>query len=344
MTRARSPTTGTRSPAGSRRPATSGSRTSAPTAASPSASSTRASGSTTTTTRRSSSAPTGASRSSSARTRGACCRRRACARAGCAIGSPRSRSRSTASIACGWSPRTSPAGSASPTPTRSSSAGSCGCSGAAAAGTRRSRTPATARTGCPPASCSAPAPRSGPTRSTAATARRNIHGVFTEGHANHFDNSLYYLRLREQGLLRRQRAAGSGSLRNVPLPISKLERIYSFTKAKGSAWPHDIAADLARAAADGLTPAASATATRSSTRYHNGERWISRQIVEAGPGFPSFTSGGATLDHEDPRIVYLSRRTGDFHQVEAWFTPDDGRTWRIAPASRTSRATTASGP
>ncbi len=51
-------------------------------------------------------------------------------------------------------------------------------------------------------------------------------------------------------------------------------------------------------------------------------------IIAAGPGFPSFTSGGATLDHEDPRIVYLSRRTGDFHQVEAWFTPDDGRTWR----------------
>ena len=48
-------------------------------------------------------------------------------------------------------------------------------------------------------------------------------------------------------------------------------------------------------------------------------RWI---------GFPSFTSGGATLDHEDPRVVYLSRRSGAFHQVEAWFTPDDGRTWR----------------
>jgi hypothetical protein len=42
----------------------------------------------------------------------------------------------------------------------------------------------------------------------------------------------------------------------------------------------------------------------------------------------SFTSGGATLDHEDPRIVYLSRRTGAFHQVEVWATPDNGRTWR----------------
>ena len=29
--------------------------------------------------------------------------------------------------------------------------------------------------------------------------------------------------------------------------------------------------------------------------------WISRKIVEAGAGRPSFHSGGATLDHEDPR-------------------------------------------
>jgi hypothetical protein len=62
--------------------------------------------------------------------------------------------------------------------------------------------------------------------------------------------------------------------------------------------------------------------------YHNGNRWISRKIVDGGPRFPTFTSGGATLDHEDPRIVYLSRRTGDFHQVEAWVTPDNGRSWR----------------
>ena len=42
---------------------------------------------------------------------------------------------------------------------------------------------------------------------------------------------------------------------------------------------------------------------------------------------PSFTSGGATLDHEDPRVVYLSRRVGTWHQVELWFTGDRGRTW-----------------
>ena len=61
--------------------------------------------------------------------------------------------------------------------------------------------------------------------------------------------------------------------------------------------------------------------------YHNGERWVSRKIVDAGAGRNSFTSGGATFDHEDPRYIYLSRTIGNWNQLERWFTPDNGRTW-----------------
>ena len=160
----------------------------------------------------------------------------------------------------------------------------------------------------------------------AGDGKTNIHGIFTEGHANHFHNSLYYLRYENNDFFGLS-GHKIGSLRNVPFPIGKLERIYTFKPATGSAWPHDIAlTDRGRPRI---------VYTRRVDHhdtffyaYHNGKNWISREIVSAGPGFPSFTSGGATLDHEDPRIVYLSRRTGAFHQVEAWFTPDDGRTWR----------------
>ncbi len=41
----------------------------------------------------------------------------------------------------------------------------------------------------------------------------------------------------------------------------------------------------------------------------------------------TFTSGGGSLDHGDPRTVLLSRRTGALHQVEVWTTRDGGRTW-----------------
>lgn len=40
-----------------------------------------------------------------------------------------------------------------------------------------------------------------------------------------------------------------------------------------------------------------------------------------------FTSGGASLDHEDPRVVHPSRTISECSQVERWFTPDDSRTW-----------------
>jgi hypothetical protein len=155
---------------------------------------------------------------------------------------------------------------------------------------------------------------------------RRIHGIFTEGHANHFTNSLYYLRYENSALF----AAGGrrlGTLRSVPLPISRLDQVYRYTEAGGSAWPHDIALTAAGRPRVVYTRRVGNRDTFYYA-YHNGTRWVSRKIVAAGPGFPSFTSGGATLDHEDPRVVYLSRRIGAFHQVEAWFTPDDGRTWR----------------
>ena len=50
-------------------------------------------------------------------------------------------------------------------------------------------------------------------------------------------------------------------------------------------------------------------------------------MIEAGRGREHFGSGGASLDHEDPRFVYLSRTIGEWSQVEQWFTPDEGRTW-----------------
>ncbi len=67
--------------------------------------------------------------------------------------------------------------------------------------------------------------------------------------------------------------------------------------------------------------------------YHNGTRWLSRKIVDAGHGTAFFHSGGATLDHEDPRFVYLSRTIGRWNQVEQWFTPDEGRTRRACTLS-----------
>jgi hypothetical protein len=153
---------------------------------------------------------------------------------------------------------------------------------------------------------------------------QRIHAIFSDGNATSTPSGLHYLRYEARGLFGMGRKLGT--LRDVPLPMSKLDHIYRYSSQGGSAWPHDIA----------LTsqgrPRIVYTRLRAGQdtfyyAYHNGTEWISRRMIEAGRGREHFGSGGASLDHEDPRFVYLSRTIGTWSQVEQWFTPDEGRTW-----------------
>src|SRR5215218_9874214 len=154
---------------------------------------------------------------------------------------------------------------------------------------------------------------------------RAIHCIFTDGHPENWKNSLRYVRCEAEGLYAMS-GRKLGTLADVPLHTSKLDHIYDYTDRSGRAWGHDIALT-----AEGRPRVVYTrrVANRDTFwyAYHNGEKWISRKIIEAGAGRPSFHSGGATLDHEDPRIVYLSRTIGRWNQVELWFTADNGRTW-----------------
>jgi hypothetical protein len=107
--------------------------------------------------------------------------------------------------------------------------------------------------------------------------------------------------------------------------MSKLDLVYKFSARGGRAWPHDVAL-----AADGSPRIVYTRRVAGHDTFyyahHDGTKWVSRKIVP-GSGRRPFTTGGVTLDHEDPRFVYLSRRIGDWNQVEQWFTGDEGRTW-----------------
>ena len=159
---------------------------------------------------------------------------------------------------------------------------------------------------------------------------RVIHGIFSNGHVRNYKNSLFYFRYEGEDLF-----ALSGrhiaSLASVPIALSRLDRVYRYSDSGGRAWPHDIALQANGRPRIVYTRRNGGPFGRDTFwyAYHNGERWVSRRIVEAGAGRQSFTSGGATLDHEDPRFVYLSRTIGRWNQVEQWFTPDEGRSWDV---------------
>jgi len=48
-------------------------------------------------------------------------------------------------------------------------------------------------------------------------------------------------------------------------------------------------------------------------------------------------SAGIVLDHENPEIVYLARKKGNWFQIEAWRTGDGGATWAVTPITTSAK-------
>ena len=82
--------------------------------------------------------------------------------------------------------------------------------------------------------------------------RYRIHAIFSDGHPHNVNNSLHYLRYENSGLSR-----------------------------GGRAWPHDIALDTNGRPRVVYTRRVGGEDTFWYA-YHNGKRWISRKIVDAG--------------------------------------------------------------
>ena len=49
-----------------------------------------------------------------------------------------------------------------------------------------------------------------------------------------------------------------------------------------------------------------------------------------------YYSGGIVIDHENPDILYLSRRINGIFEIEMWQTVDFGRTWHSDSVTRHS--------
>ena len=67
--------------------------------------------------------------------------------------------------------------------------------------------------------------------------------------------------------------------------------------------------------------------------------WQDNEIVSAGPPItntPGWYSAGISLDHEDPSIVYLSRKVGSQYEIERWQTRDGGASWTSRPITTNS--------
>ncbi len=186
---------------------------------------------------------------------------------------------------------------------------------------------------------SVPEPR--PYMKVAGNGVDTIHFAFTQGHPRETVNNIYYARYRA-GSLYRANGTLIEPLSAAPITPAQADLVYSAAAHGGvRAWVHDVAYDTA-----GRPIITFATfPTNGDHRYHyarwDGTRWVDREIARAGGSMSVDTnepnySGGITLDHEDPNLVYLARQVGGVFEVELWRTADGGATWTRRPVTGSS--------
>jgi hypothetical protein len=160
--------------------------------------------------------------------------------------------------------------------------------------------------------------------------------AFSDAHVQDWRNSLYYLEWRD-GAFRTAGGRRIGTLADLPFSRSQVDVAYRFRPGGGRAWPHDVA--YGRDGRPVVLYTRRRHGPRGTDHFHwarfDGRRWGDRHLVSAGPRSHTFTSGGATLDHEDPRTLVLSRRIGEWNQVELWRKRGD---WTRRTLTRNRRA------
>jgi hypothetical protein len=153
-----------------------------------------------------------------------------------------------------------------------------------------------------------------------------IHMAYTEGNPGSFNNSVYYLRFRADSVFHADGTRVAG-LRGLPIAPSRGDKVYDVHVHADRAWVWDVAAHP-----DGRPVMVYATLGRERAYEYaewTGESWQRRRIAQdVGRLPPAGYVPGISLDHEDPRVILLSRKAGNGFRVERWRTGDGGATWR----------------
>lgn len=174
--------------------------------------------------------------------------------------------------------------------------------------------------------------------------KSTIHFAFTNGHPRNEDtNSVYYIRY-EAGVFYRADGTRIGTMSDLPIDHAQSDLVYDAAKTGDRAWIWDIALD-----SNGFPVIAyTRLPEENDHRYHyarwNGTAWLDYEIAEAGGWFPQTAtgeeerevhySGGISLSHANPSILYFSRKTGGGFQIERGETNDGGQTWAITPLTQ----------
>jgi hypothetical protein len=175
-----------------------------------------------------------------------------------------------------------------------------------------------------------------------------VHFAFTDGHPRDQPTNCIYYMYMEQGKF--YKASGALIKDTSALPVKtgsayEADRVYNGATS-GKAWIWDIALDAQK------RPVLVFAVFPDDNNHHyyyarwTGTQWFTKDLVNAGKWFPQTPAGttepepnyspGASLDHGDPSIVYLSRFVSGQCEIERWTTADSGKTWTSVPITKGS--------
>jgi hypothetical protein len=171
----------------------------------------------------------------------------------------------------------------------------------------------------------------------ASDGRSTIHFALTNDHpGGGAVNNVYYFRY-EHGTFQRADGTIIGGLDDLPLSLADCDLVYDARAHAADAWVWDVAPDASGNPVIAYVAFPSEVDHRYRYALWEGRGWGDSEIVAAGGPFPSvpvghryyepYYSGGLSLDHADPSVVYLSRPVEGVFEIERWITPDGGATW-----------------
>ena len=169
-----------------------------------------------------------------------------------------------------------------------------------------------------------------------ATPDGSILIALSDGHPASFKSSLYFVRLKGGRFLAAD-GREIGTIADLPLRFSDLDRVDPYSAGHGRAWPMDIAQDRS-----GMPVVVYSSLVGTSDTFRHGRwdgrRWRTQPIAKAGRTLFSYHNSGITFDHEDPSWVVISRTIAGQNEIEARHTPDHGGSWCPVQLTHGSRA------
>ncbi len=177
--------------------------------------------------------------------------------------------------------------------------------------------------------------------------KSKVHFLFTDGHPrNEPTNSVYYACYHD-GAFYKANGEKMIDFENIPFSPQQADRVYDARQDSVRAWVWDVTVD----SDDRPVIVYTRFPKETDHRYHyarwDGQKWQDHEITPAGPWFPqtpegkeereTYYSGGVVLDHENPNVVYLSRKINGVFEIERWVTDDMGNSWTHAAITRNSQ-------